>query len=215
MKKIDQTSTRYHGHHWWYGVSNEKLADGKPVRLPGWHVVHCWTAYSEGYAIGAHFTSPMKQREMQGVWGAELIPPPVPAAQTRAVSRPNVVAGRRCDRSNAEIEQACSVLIEAEVEKGDFSDSALIGLLSDVVRLTREYSDATIQKNAETLKAKRLKEQEDFTVSNTPDIQAMDVRYVPTGTEAAVCSDIARRQQQGIKKYGQLVRDNPLHSSNG
>ncbi|MFZ4777773.1 MAG: hypothetical protein ACOYM3_20585 [Terrimicrobiaceae bacterium] len=32
----------------------------------------------------------------------------------------------------------------------------------------------------------------------------------PSGTEAAVCEDIARRQQIGIKKYGQTVSENPL-----
>lgn len=32
----------------------------------------------------------------------------------------------------------------------------------------------------------------------------------PTGIEAAVCSDIARRQQMGIAKYGQTVADNAL-----
>lgn len=32
----------------------------------------------------------------------------------------------------------------------------------------------------------------------------------PTGTEALVCADIARRQQLGIAKYGQTVADNPL-----
>ena len=32
----------------------------------------------------------------------------------------------------------------------------------------------------------------------------------PTGIEALVCADIARRQQLGIKKYGVTVRDNPL-----
>jgi len=32
----------------------------------------------------------------------------------------------------------------------------------------------------------------------------------PTGTEAAVCADIARRQQLGIAKYGQTVADSPL-----
>lgn len=32
----------------------------------------------------------------------------------------------------------------------------------------------------------------------------------PTGTEARVCADIARRQQLGIAKYGQTVADNPL-----
>lgn len=30
------------------------------------------------------------------------------------------------------------------------------------------------------------------------------------GTEAAVCRDIAARQQKGIVKYGMTVRDNPL-----
>ena len=32
----------------------------------------------------------------------------------------------------------------------------------------------------------------------------------PTGTEAQVCADIARRQALGIAKYGQAVADNPL-----
>lgn len=32
----------------------------------------------------------------------------------------------------------------------------------------------------------------------------------PTGTEARVCEDIARRQQLGIHKYGQTVAANPL-----
>lgn len=31
-----------------------------------------------------------------------------------------------------------------------------------------------------------------------------------TGTEAAVCNDIAQRQAKGIAKYGTTVRDNPL-----
>lgn len=33
---------------------------------------------------------------------------------------------------------------------------------------------------------------------------------MPTGTEAAVCLDIARRQEMGIKKYGTTVSQNPL-----
>ncbi len=32
----------------------------------------------------------------------------------------------------------------------------------------------------------------------------------PTGIEAAVCNDIAERQQKGIAKYGVTVADNPL-----
>lgn len=32
----------------------------------------------------------------------------------------------------------------------------------------------------------------------------------PTGIEAAVCTDIARRQALGIAKYGTTVADNPL-----
>jgi hypothetical protein len=32
----------------------------------------------------------------------------------------------------------------------------------------------------------------------------------PTGIEAEVCRDIARRQQVGIAKYGTTVADNPL-----
>ena len=33
----------------------------------------------------------------------------------------------------------------------------------------------------------------------------------PTGTEAAVCKDIAERQAHGINKYGTTVADNPLN----
>lgn len=36
------------------------------------------------------------------------------------------------------------------------------------------------------------------------------MKIEPTGTELAVCEDIARRQDMGIKKYGQTVADNPL-----
>jgi len=32
----------------------------------------------------------------------------------------------------------------------------------------------------------------------------------PTGTEARVCADIARRQQLGLQKYGTTVERNPL-----
>lgn len=35
-------------------------------------------------------------------------------------------------------------------------------------------------------------------------------RKSPTGTEAKVCADIARRQQLGVSKYGTTVADNPL-----
>lgn len=42
---------------------------------------------------------------------------------------------------------------------------------------------------------------------STPIAQAVTV----TGTEAAVCADIFKRQQLGIAKYGVTVADNPLH----
>ena len=32
----------------------------------------------------------------------------------------------------------------------------------------------------------------------------------PTGTEARVCADIAKRQAKGVAKYGTTVSDNPL-----
>jgi len=34
--------------------------------------------------------------------------------------------------------------------------------------------------------------------------------YLPSGTEAAVCLDIARRQQHGLAKYGTTVANFPL-----
>ena len=36
------------------------------------------------------------------------------------------------------------------------------------------------------------------------------VQMVPTGIEAEVCADIARRQALGVAKYGQTVAENPL-----
>jgi len=36
------------------------------------------------------------------------------------------------------------------------------------------------------------------------------MNIAPSGTEAAVCADIAERQAFGIKKYGVSVQDSPL-----
>lgn len=36
------------------------------------------------------------------------------------------------------------------------------------------------------------------------------MKIEPTGVEALVCEEIARRQQMGIAKYGTTVADNPL-----
>ncbi len=41
-------------------------------------------------------------------------------------------------------------------------------------------------------------------------IAPKDPMPLPTGIEAIVCNDIARRQQFGINKYGTTVADNPL-----
>jgi hypothetical protein len=41
-------------------------------------------------------------------------------------------------------------------------------------------------------------------------LKAAAVNGVPVGTEARVCTLIARRQQVGIRKYGQTVDQNPL-----
>lgn len=43
-----------------------------------------------------------------------------------------------------------------------------------------------------------------------PELQESPFGLKPTGTEARVCSDIAARQQVGIKKYGVTVEGNPL-----
>jgi hypothetical protein len=45
--------------------------------------------------------------------------------------------------------------------------------------------------------------------SDLPDVSPR-MGPVVSGTEMAVCLDIAMRQQMGIKKYGTTVRDNPL-----
>ena len=34
--------------------------------------------------------------------------------------------------------------------------------------------------------------------------------FMPDGTEARICTEIAARQQMGIKKYGTTVAENPL-----
>ena len=36
------------------------------------------------------------------------------------------------------------------------------------------------------------------------------LKDAPTGIEALVCEDIAKRQKLGTAKYGQTVQDNPL-----
>lgn len=51
------------------------------------------------------------------------------------------VAGRSCARSNSDMERACLVLLTEEQDKGDFSNSALVATLADMVRLIREYTD--------------------------------------------------------------------------
>lgn len=38
----------------------------------------------------------------------------------------------------------------------------------------------------------------------------MSTETSPTGTEATVCADIARRQAHGRAKYGTTVAENPL-----
>lgn len=56
----------------------------------------------------------------------------------------------------------------------------------------------------------RMAEKADWYEKGIPtDAQSMTPPK-PTGTEAAVCADIARRQQLGILKYGVTVADNPL-----
>jgi hypothetical protein len=41
-------------------------------------------------------------------------------------------------------------------------------------------------------------------------MKLLDQKLEPSGTEAAVCVDIASRQQVGLKKYGTTVANNPL-----
>lgn len=53
-----------------------------------------------------------------------------------------LVDGRTINRSLADFERACLVCLQNEQAKGDFSDSHLIGVLADAVRLAREYCDA-------------------------------------------------------------------------
>ena len=50
-------------------------------------------------------------------------------------------------------------------------------------------------------------------MSETEKIMPVDQRrfvLASSGVEAAVCEDIAKRQQLGIQKYGVTVADNPL-----
>lgn len=54
---------------------------------------------------------------------------------------PARVAGRRLDGSLAAFEHACGMLLAEEQEKLD-ANSALIAVLSDAIRLAREYTDA-------------------------------------------------------------------------
>jgi hypothetical protein len=48
-------------------------------------------------------------------------------------------------------------------------------------------------------------------IEECPRVVALrDVPCSPSGIEAAVCADIADRQQKGIAKYGVTVAENPL-----
>lgn len=71
------------------------------------------------------------------------------AAATGSVMGLVTVAGRRCNRSNADMERACLVLLTEEQDKGDFSNSALVATLADMVRLIREYTDTMNSPNTD------------------------------------------------------------------
>lgn len=66
---------RYHGWHWWLGISNELDCNGCRLSDPRWYAVHCWTAEGVLMAVSAHWESPMRQEDMCGEWGPEIIPP--------------------------------------------------------------------------------------------------------------------------------------------
>lgn len=72
---------RYHGWHWWHGISNEVDCHGNPLTIPRWYVVHCWTAGGTEWAVSAHWTKPMAQHEMAGEWGGEVPPPCHPVVE--------------------------------------------------------------------------------------------------------------------------------------
>lgn len=60
------------------------------------------------------------------------------------------VAGRRCERSIEDMEQAARIYITKEVHN-HFGDNVIVGLLSDYIRMGREYSDRI---NSESMQAR-------------------------------------------------------------
>lgn len=72
-----EPKTRHHGWHWWQGVANEIDCQGQPVKFAKTYAVHCWSFNGIGYATAAHWSAPIKQRDMDalGKWGYEIIPP--------------------------------------------------------------------------------------------------------------------------------------------
>ena len=59
-----------------------------------------------------------------------------------------VVEGRRMDRSIAAFEHACEIYIEEENAKLD-PENALIALLCDAVRVSRELTDISMRGNSQ------------------------------------------------------------------
>jgi len=66
---------RYHGWHWWLGIANELDCNGQPLVVDRWYAVHCWTANGVLMAMSAHWQAPMRQDDMRGKWGPEIVPP--------------------------------------------------------------------------------------------------------------------------------------------
>lgn len=67
-------AVRSHGWHWWTGVGNSVDTEGKrKTTIERW-VVQCWiVGTNEGYASSARWVQPLKQSEMGGQWGSEII----------------------------------------------------------------------------------------------------------------------------------------------
>ena len=66
---------RYHGWHWYHGIGNSRDSDGVRQFYSQHWAVLCWTFEGIGYASSACWVAPLRQDEMHGTWGPEIIPP--------------------------------------------------------------------------------------------------------------------------------------------
>lgn len=97
-----------------------------------------WKNYGQSLGLAWDVATMLAALQITPRWNTRT---PATCKQDLPVDPNRVVAGRRMDRSNADFERACCVLINEQVENPN-GDSHIVAVLADAVRLCREYTDA-------------------------------------------------------------------------